>query len=99
MAEPPPAKAIPSPLLEYVTSSGCTDCRAFEALVARVTPDFPTVEVRAVLADSARGTALSVGRGILRFPVIVLDDEIVAIESIAEGELRAALARRTGASL
>lgn len=98
MAEPLPAPA-PAPLLEYVTPSGCADCRQFEALVARVRPDFPTVEVRAVAADSARGLALSLGRGILRFPVIVLDDEVLAIESIAEGDLRTALTRRTGASL
>ena len=99
MADPLPAHAPVNPLLEYVTSSGCADCRIFEALVARVAPDFPTVEVRAVAAETARGTALSLGRGLMRFPVIVLDDEVLAIESIAEGELRMALARRTGVSL
>jgi glutaredoxin len=90
---------VADPLLEYVTSSGCADCREFEALVASVRPDFPTVEVRAVAAQSARGTELSLGRGIMRFPVIVLDDEILATESIPEADLRTALARRTGASV
>jgi len=98
VADPLRAPLSANSLLEYVTSPGCADCRAFEALVARVLPDFPTVEVRAVAADSVRGIALSLGRGILRFPVIVLDDEILAIESIAEADLRATLARRSGAS-
>lgn len=80
-------------LLEYVSSSGCSDCRAFEALIARVGPEYPGIEVRAVTADSARGIALSLGRGILRFPVIVLDGEVLAIESIVEADLRAALGR------
>lgn len=98
VADPSPAKDVANPLLEYVTSSGCSDCGRFEALVARVAPDFPTVEVRAVAADSVRGTVLSLGHGIMRFPVIVLEGEVLAIESIAEGDLRMALARLTGAS-
>ena len=98
MADRSPANATADARREYVPSSGCPDCPAVEALVARVATDFPTLEVRAVPAESARGTALSLGRGILRFPVIVLDDEVLAIESIAEGDLRTALARRTGAS-
>lgn len=81
-----------TPLLEYVTMPGCADCREFERLLARVLPDFPEVEVREVLGETARGMAISVQRGVLRFPVIVLDDEIVAIESIAESDLRSALA-------
>jgi hypothetical protein len=84
-----------SPLLEYVTSAGCRDCRTFEVLAARVSPDFPMVEIRAIAADSARGIALSVGRGILRFPVVVLDDDVLAIESITEEALRRALGRVT----
>jgi len=99
VADPLPTHAPAYPLLEYVTSADCADCRIFEALVLRVAPDYPTVEVRAVAAESARGTALSLGRGIMRFPAIVLDNEVLAIESITEGELRAALARRTGASM
>ena len=79
------------PLLEYVTSSGCGDCRSFERVLARVSPDFPSVEVRAIEAASDRGIALSLGRGILQFPVIVLDDQVLAIESIAEPDLRGAL--------
>ena len=51
------------------------------------------MEVRAIAADSTRGMALSIGRGILRFPIIVLDDEVVAVESISEEELRSALGR------
>ena len=78
-------------LLEYVSSPGCSDCRSFEVLVSRVAPDYPAIEVRAVPADSPRGIAISLGRGILRFPVIVLDDELLAIESIAESDLRVAL--------
>ena len=91
MADPRSMPQTTSALLEYVSSPGCTDCRAFEALIARVAPDYPALEVRAVPADSARGIALSLGRGILRFPVIVLADEVLAIETIAEPDLRAAL--------
>lgn len=29
-------------ILEYVTSPGCGDCRAFGALLTRVAPDYPT---------------------------------------------------------
>lgn len=93
MSDPLPAPSGALTLLEYVSTSGCSDCRVFEALIARVAPDYPGVEVRAVAADSTRGMALSIGRGILRFPVIVLDDEILAVESIAEADLRAALGR------
>jgi thiol-disulfide isomerase/thioredoxin len=93
VSEPLPAAASASALLEYVSSSGCSDCRVFEALIALVALDYRDLEVRAVAADSARGRALSIGRGILRFPVIVLDDEILAIESITEADLRAALGR------
>lgn len=99
MADPRRGPGSGNPLLEYVTSPGCADCRAFEALVGRVLGDFPAVEVRAVAADSVRGLALSLGRGMLRFPVIVLDDEVLATESIAEADLRAALAESVGASL
>jgi hypothetical protein len=96
--EPLGSPAPTRPLLEYVTSAGCRDCRAFEALIARVLPDFPTVEARPVPGDSERGIALSIGRGLLRFPVIVLDDEVLAIEAIDESDLRAALVHRSGAS-
>ena len=57
-------------------------------------PDFPDVEVRKVPADTARGMAISVELGVLRFPVIVLDDELIAVESIPEAALRATLAAR-----
>ena len=91
MADPRSAPPTTSGRLEYVSSPGCTDCRAFEALIARVSPDYPAIEVRAVPADSPRGIALSLGRGILRFPIIVLDDEVLAIEAISEADLRVAL--------
>lgn len=91
MSDPrrPPTSA--GALLEYVSSPGCPDCRSFELLISRVAPDYPAVEVRAVAADSPRGIALSLGRGIMRFPVIVLDDELLAIESMADSDLRVAL--------
>ena len=94
MADPRSAPMTRNALLEYVSSPDCSDCRAFEALIARVAPDYPALEVHAVAADSPRGIALSVERGILRFPVIVLADEVLAIETIAEPDLRAALQQR-----
>lgn len=78
-------------LLEYVTIPGCTDCRRFEALLERVVPDFPGVEVRQVAGETRRGMTISVERGALRFPVIVLDDRVIAVESITESDLRTAL--------
>lgn len=81
-------------VLEYVTIPGCADCRRFEELVERVIPDFPGVEVREVAADTPRGMAISVERGMLRFPVIVLDDDVIAVESIGEAALRSTLAAR-----
>lgn len=85
---------LAQPLLEYVTSPGCADCRRFEELLMRVQPDFPSVEVRKVAGASARGLRISVGRGVLRFPIIVLDDEIIGIETITEEALRRALLQR-----
>lgn len=85
-----------APLLEFVTIPGCADCRRFQQLLERVTPDFPEVEVREVAGETSRGMAISVERGVLHFPVIVLDDEIIAIESIAESDLRTALSVRRG---
>ena len=81
-------------ILEYVTIPGCSDCRAFERLLERVLPDFPDVEAHEVAGESHRGMAISVERGAMRFPVIVLDDEVVAVESIAESDLRAVLNTR-----
>lgn len=82
------------PLLEYVTIPGCADCRAFERLLERILPEFPEVEVREVAGETPRGMAISVERGVLRFPVIVFDDEVIAVESIAEADLRAVFAAR-----
>lgn len=79
------------PLLEYVTLPACADCRRFQAVLARVEPDFPEVDIREVAADSPRGMSITVERGVLRFPVVVLDDEIIAIESVSEPQLRASL--------
>lgn len=90
-----PRSAIaPAARLEYVVTEGCADCVAWEALWARVRSDFPDVTSAAVSAASPRGIALSVERGILRFPIIVLDDTVVGIERISEADLRAALADR-----
>ena len=47
--------------------------------------------MREVEASSDRGLQISIGRGILRFPVIVLNDEVLAVESISEEALRAAI--------
>lgn len=87
---------LAGPILEYVTSRGCSDCRRFEELLARVQPDFPSVEVRQVAGESERGLQISVGRGVLRFPIIVLDDEIIGVEAMAEDALRRALLGRIG---
>jgi glutaredoxin len=85
---------VASPLLEYVTTPACSDCRRFEDLLARVQPDFPSVEFREVRGESTRGLEISVERGILRFPIILLDDQLLAVETITESELRQALLRR-----
>lgn len=95
-AASPNVDRVTGPLIEYVTSPGCADCRRFEELLTRVQPDFPSVDVREVAGESARGLQISVGRGILRFPIIVLDDEIIGIEAITEDALRQALLRRVG---
>ena len=84
----------PRPLLEYVTTTGCADCRRLEELLTSVQLDYPSLEVREVAGESDRGLRISVGRGVLRFPIILLDDEIIGIESITEDDLRGALARR-----
>lgn len=81
----------PTHRLEYVTTAGCADCRAFESLVQQVAPDYPDLEIREVPAYSERGMALSIERGVLRFPVVVFDDALIAVETISEAELRDAL--------
>ena len=93
MADSRPTTPRSTGILEYVSTSGCSDCRAFERLLERVHPDYPTVEMRAVAADSTRGMVLSIGRGIMRFPVIVFDDKVIAVESISEKDLRSVLER------
>lgn len=85
---------VGGPLLEYVTTPGCADCRRFEELLEHLQPDFPGLEVREVAGESERGLLISVGRGVLRFPIIVLDDEVIGIEAISEEALRQALVRR-----
>lgn len=76
-----------------MTLAFCRDCVTFEALLAQVEVDYPDLRVRAVPAESARGRKLSVEQGILRFPVIVLGGEVIAIESISEEQLRRHLDR------
>ncbi|MGH2462442.1 MAG: hypothetical protein ACRDFZ_02305 [Candidatus Limnocylindria bacterium] len=83
------------PLLEYVTMANCRDCRRLERLLAEVRPDFPGVEVREVPADSARGRQASLELGVLRFPVVLLDGDIIAVERISEEDLRWFLAQAT----
>lgn len=85
------------PLLEYVTMPNCRDCRKLELLLADVRPDYPEVEVREVLADSERGRQASLEQGVLRFPVVLLDGEIIAVEKIAEEDLRWFLDQARGA--
>ena len=92
-SQPTPPTAPSAALLEYVTLPFCRDCVEFEALLERVRGDFPTLEIRAVAADSARGRELSLERGIMRFPVIVLDNAVIGIESIAEQDLRRRLSQ------
>ncbi len=92
-SQPTASTAPRRALLEYVTLPFCRDCVEFEALLERVGRDFPTLETRAVAADSARGRELSLDRGILRFPVIVLDNAVIGIESIAEQDLRRLLSQ------
>ena len=89
-----PTDRHPPRILEYVTIPGCADCRAFERLLERILPDYPEVEAREVAGETPRGLSISVERGVLRFPVIVLDDDVIAVESIAESELRSALDSR-----
>lgn len=71
----------------------CRDCATFEALLAEVEVDYPGLRVRPVPADSPRGRELSVEQGILRFPVIALAGEVIAVESISEERLRRHLDR------
>jgi glutaredoxin len=87
-----PARRIST--LEYVTIPGCRDCVRFEHLIAQVAPDYPALEVREVAGDTPRGMEISIMRGAMRFPVIVLDDDIIAIETIAEADLRKMLDAR-----
>lgn len=96
-APAPPASDVPNTrrsVLEYVTIPGCRDCVQFGGLIARVSPDYPGLEVREVPGDTPRGMSISVMRGAMRFPVIVLDDDIIAIESISEADLRTTLDAR-----
>ena len=88
---------VPGARLECVVTEGCNDCVAFEILWARLRHDYPEVTSAMVPADSPRGIALSVQRGIMRFPIIVLDDRVVGIEEIDEAGLHAALTNRAEA--
>jgi glutaredoxin len=91
--EPPEPSAANRWLLEYVTLPFCHDCVRFEALLGKVRPEFPALEARAVPADSPRGLQLSLDQGIMRFPVIVLGGDVIAIDTISEDDLRGHLER------
>lgn len=86
--EPLPGDLPGELLLEYVTLPFCRDCLRFEELLGDVRVDYPELQVRAVPADSVRGRQLSVEQGIMRFPVIALGGEVIAIESVAAEDLR-----------
>jgi glutaredoxin len=94
-SEPPPGTTAHRPLLEYVTLPHCGDCVRFERQLANIASDFPGVDAREVSADTPRGWELSVARGVMRFPVIVFDGEIIGVESISEQDLRRHLAGRS----
>lgn len=83
------------PLLEYVTMPNCRDCSRLERLLSAVGGDYPGVEIREVPAQSERGRQASIEQGVLRFPVLLLDGEIIAIESIHEDDLRLHLSQAT----
>ena len=91
--EPQESPAANRWLLEYVTLPFCRDCDRLEALLGKVRPEFPALEVRAVPADSPRGRRLSIEQGIMRFPIIVLGGDVIAIETISEDDLREHLER------
>ncbi len=91
VVDPSPRDGTSQSLLEYVTLPHCRDCSRFEELLAAVIGDYPHVEPRAVDADSTRGRALSIERGILHFPIIVLDGHVIGVESVTESDLRNAL--------
>ena len=82
-------------VLEYVTIPNCRDCSRLEQLLADVRGDYPGVEVREIQGHSERGRQLSIERGVLRFPVVLLNGDIIAIESISEPDLRSSLDRAT----
>lgn len=88
-----PREGTSPSLLEYVTLPHCRDCSRFEDLLVAIIGDYPHVQTRAVDADSARGRALSIERGILHFPIIVLDGGVIGVESVTESDLRSALDR------
>lgn len=91
--EPFEPSQVSRSLLEYVTLPFCRDCSRFEALLGKLRYEFPALEARAVPADSPRGRQLSLEQGILRFPVIALGGDIIAIETISEADLRRRLER------
>lgn len=66
----------------------CRDCSRLERVLGAVRDDYPGVEIREVRADSERGRQASLEQGVLRFPVVLLNREIIAIESIGEDDLR-----------
>ncbi|MBA2633379.1 MAG: hypothetical protein H0U86_10340 [Chloroflexi bacterium] len=92
-AEPFEPSQVSRSLLEYVTLPFCRDCSHFEALLGKLRHEFPSLEARAVPADSPRGRQLSLEQGIMRFPVIVLGGAVIAIETIPEDDLRRHLER------
>lgn len=81
--------------LEYVTMPNCRDCSRLEHQLSAIRRDYPGVEITEVRADSERGRRASIEQGVLRFPVVLLNEEIVAIESIDDDDLRRLLNQAT----
>jgi len=89
-----PARAVRA-LLEYVTIPNCRDCTRLERQLSTIRGHYPDLAIVEVAGDSDRGRQASIEQGVLRFPVVLLNGEIVAIESIDDGDLRRLLDRAT----
>lgn len=78
----------PRAVLEYVTMPNCRDCSRLERQLSAIRGAYPDLEITEIAADSIRGRQASIEQGVLRFPVVLLNGEIVAIESIDDHGLR-----------
>ncbi len=75
--------------IEFIFSDTCPDCPPAKELIERITPEFEEVEVKYLEARDNPG--LIEKYDITHVPTVVINEEVVFVESLTEVKLRTKL--------